>query len=99
MTLQQVIEGKVRQAFVPDHLGLENESHMHAGPALESHFKLVLVASAFNDMSRVKRHQAVYKVLADEMQQFHALALHTFTPKEWAEAQAVPASPLCAGGK
>jgi BolA protein len=50
----------------------------------------------------VKRHQAVYRVLQDELQSggqggsVHALALHLHTPEEWS-AVAVPASPLCAG--
>jgi BolA protein len=32
------------------------------------------------------------------MGEFHALALHTYTPQEWAETGAAPASPTCAGG-
>jgi len=32
------------------------------------------------------------------MGEFHALALHTYTPQEWAEIDGAPASPTCAGG-
>jgi len=32
------------------------------------------------------------------MSEFHALALHTYTPEEWATIDAAPASPTCAGG-
>jgi BolA protein len=32
------------------------------------------------------------------MGEFHALALHTYTPKEWAQVGVAPASPTCAGG-
>jgi BolA protein len=32
------------------------------------------------------------------MGQVHALALHTYTPGEWAEQGAAPASPTCRGG-
>ncbi|NAS94258.1 BolA family transcriptional regulator, partial [Pseudomonas syringae pv. actinidiae] len=32
------------------------------------------------------------------MGEFHALALHTYTPDEWAKTGAAPASPTCAGG-
>jgi BolA protein len=32
------------------------------------------------------------------MGEFHALALHTYTPGEWAQIDAAPASPTCAGG-
>lgn len=97
--MQQRIDDKVRKAFLPAYCHLENESHMHAGPATESHFKLALVSSEFDGLSKVKRHQAVYKVLADEMAQIHALALHLFTPDEWRSSQSVPASPLCQGAK
>lgn len=102
MSIADRIEAKVKQALKPEHMELVNESHLHAGPATESHFKLVMVAKEFQDQSRVKRHQAVYRLLQDEMQSsglggsVHALALHLHTPEEWSGV-VVPASPLCAG--
>lgn len=102
MSIADRIQAKVNLALQPEHVELVNESHMHAGPATDSHFKLVVVAAAFRGQGRVKRHQAVYRVLQDELQSggqggsVHALALHLHTPEEWT-AVAVPASPLCAG--
>ena len=61
-------------------------------------FKAVLVSQQFEGLNRVKRHQKVYATLADLMSEFHALALHTYTPDEWAKIDAAPASPTCAGG-
>lgn len=91
------IESKVQAAFQPQHLELFNESHMHAGPRTDSHFKLVAVAKTFEGLSKVKRHQLVYRLLGEELAgPVHALALHLYTPAEW-ESQAVPASPPCAG--
>lgn len=98
MLLQQQIENKIRGAFDVTFMQMENESHMHSGPAEESHFKLTLVSPAFEDMNKVKRHQAVYKALADEMPLFHALALHTYSPSEWEANPTVVESPLCQGG-
>lgn len=98
MSLQQQIENKISNAFDVTFMQMENESHMHSGPAEESHFKLTLVSPAFEGMNKVKRHQAVYKALADEMPLFHALALHTYSPSEWEESPTVVASPLCQGG-
>ncbi|MEY4643037.1 MAG: hypothetical protein RLZZ227_3031 [Pseudomonadota bacterium] len=90
------IERKVTAALQPQHLELINESHMHAGPRTDSHFKLVVAAAAFTGLNKVKRHQLVYRLLADELGgTVHALALHLYTPAEWGQ-QAVPASPLCA---
>lgn len=38
--MQETIEGRLMQALSPVHLEVINESHMHAGPAKESHFKV-----------------------------------------------------------
>lgn len=81
----------------PDHLSVQDESHMHSR-GLQTHFKAVLVSGQFEGLNRVKRHQKVYATLGDLMSQFHALALHTYTPEEWAQIDAAPASPACAGG-
>ncbi|WP_044407863.1 BolA family protein [Thiomicrospira microaerophila] len=96
MTMQQQIEDQVKQMLTPIYMRVDNESHMHAGPAADSHFKLVLVSPAFEGLARVKRHQCVYKALAAQMTHIHALALHTYSPKEWQDSQTIPTSPLCA---
>lgn len=93
------IEQKVTAALQPLHLEVHNESHMHAGPRTDSHFKLVAVATAFEGLSKVKRHQLVYGLVKEELAgPVHALALHLYTPAEW-QNQAVPASPECAGSR
>ncbi len=95
-----VIQTKIQAALNPELLQLENESDQHSGPPnRETHFKLTLVAPAFEGMLRVKRHQQVYALLADEMAAgVHALALHLYTPAEWAaRAQERPDSPQCRG--
>lgn len=38
--MQGTIEGRLTEALSPVHLEVINESHMHAGPAKESHFKV-----------------------------------------------------------
>lgn len=87
------------QSLAPVHLELVNESHMHSvPPGSESHFKATVVSESFAGLNAVKRHQAVYRSLGDLMQTIHALALHTYTPAEWAERQQAPASPNCMGG-
>lgn len=97
--IQSQIEKAMNETFDLQFMELLNESHMHSGPAPESHFKLTLVSKSFDGVNKVKRQQAVYKALADLMPQFHALALHTFTPDEWmASEKSIPASPKCTGG-
>jgi len=92
------LKEKLAQNCQPEHMELNNESHMHAGPATESHFKLILVSQRFTGLNAVKRHQFIYKLLSEELSgPLHALALHLFTPEEWKQETAVPDSPLCAG--
>lgn len=101
MNTGERIHQKLTASLQPEHFELVNESHMHAGPATESHFKVVLVSAAFANLGRIQRHQQVYRLLQEEMQAtgqgtVHALALHLYTPQEW-ERVTVPQSPLCAG--
>ena len=100
MRLQGQIEAKLRQAFSPDVLEVINESHLHnVPPGAESHFKAVIVSEQFQDRRLVARHRLVNQALASELNQIHALALHTLTPEEYFKrAGAVADSPLCMGG-
>lgn len=84
-------------ALQPTHLDVADESHMHSR-GLETHYKAVVVSALFEDKRALQRHQAVYRALGNQMQQIHALALHTFTPDEWATEVQVPDSPHCRGG-
>jgi len=98
---QQLIEHKLQQTFTPDYLEVINESSQHnVPPDSESHFKVIIVASGFERLGLVKRHQAVYSALAQLMQEgVHALALHTLSPREWqAKNKQVKKSPPCLGG-
>lgn len=101
MSVKQSIEQKLTKNFPVKYLEVENESHMHSVPPnSETHFKVTLVSDGFEGTGKVKRHQAIYKTLAAEMAgDVHALALHLYTPDEWAARQATaPDSPHCLGG-
>lgn len=100
MTMEVMIRNKIEQEFEPQELILLNESHMHAGPAENSHFNLSLVSKQFEGKRRVARHQMVYKVLADELAgEVHAIALHLYTLEEWeAAGHSSQKSPNCQGG-
>jgi BolA protein len=99
--VEQAIYDKLVAEFAPDVVQVTNESFMHSvPPGSESHFKLVLVTDSFETQRPVARHQAIYRLLADELAgPVHALALHTYTCAEWSANQAsAPASPDCLGG-
>ena len=84
MSMQTIIEQKLGGEFEVDYLQVENESHMHnVAPGAESHFKVTIVSNSFDELMLIKRHRMVNQALQQEMQQIHALALHTLTPQEW----------------
>lgn len=96
---QQRLREALSAAFAPTHLEVINESHQHSGPATESHYKVVMASEAFQGLRPVARHQRIYAVTAPEQASgLHALALHVYTPEEWAATGAAPESPLCRGG-
>ncbi|HEX6590738.1 MAG TPA: BolA family protein [Moraxellaceae bacterium] len=95
---QQVIESRLRDAFPLQHLEVLNESHNHSA-GQDTHFKLVVVSAAFAGLRAVARHQKIYALLQDEMGRgLHALAMHLYTPEEWAATGVAPDSPACRGG-
>ena len=48
------------------------------------HFYATIVASAFEGLRLVQRHQKVYAGLGERMkEEIHALSMKTFTPAEW----------------
>ena len=98
---RQRIEYELRQSFTADYIEVIDESSQHnVAQGSESHFKVTIVANEFEQLGLVKRHQAVYSVLSQLMQEgIHALALHTLSPHEWqAGNREVSESPPCLGG-
>lgn len=94
----QIIEQKLA-VFDPVFLKIDNESHMHSGPATDSHFKVTMVSMRFSDIRTVARHQLVYGVLKEELAgPVHALSLHLHAPDEWKPETRIPDSPKCLGG-
>ena len=100
MSVQSEIESILADQFQPIVLEVLNESHMHSVPPnSETHFKVVIVTAAFGGKRKVARHQQVYGALSAQLEgPVHALALHTYTPAEWAEREQAPDSPNCMGG-
>ena|SRR3990167_2775099 len=96
MSRMQRIEELLRQELIPDHLVIKDESYMHNVPVnAESHCKLIAVSEKFNNLSLVARHQIIYNLLQQELQQgLHALSLHLYAPHEWTQA-IIPNSPAC----
>jgi len=88
MKTQDVITEKLRKAFAPISLRVEDESHQHAGhaghrPGGETHYRLYIVSDAFRGKSRLERHRMINAALAGELSGgVHALAIHAAAPGE-----------------
>jgi BolA protein len=88
MTTRETIINKLSEAFVPESLDVQDESHLHEGhaghrPGGESHFRVYIVSDAFKGKSRVERHRLINAALAGELAgSVHALAIHAQAPGE-----------------
>ncbi len=81
------IEALLAERFQPTELRIKDQSHLHAGHEGakdgRGHFDLYLVATEFQGLSQVKRHQLVYSALADMMStDIHALRIRALAPEE-----------------
>jgi BolA protein len=78
---------RLTTSLQPQMLDIEDESHLHVGHAGardgRGHFRVIIVADAFEGLTRVQRHQRIYAALGDLMQtDIHALAVQALTPAE-----------------
>ncbi|CEM28666.1 unnamed protein product [Vitrella brassicaformis CCMP3155] len=63
-----------------DHLGMQEEPHKFAGG--ETHFRIDVTSEMFEGLSRVKRHQLVYKILDEEIKNaIHAISINAQAPE------------------
>lgn len=89
MSVAETMRGKLIAALSPQRLVIKDESHLHAGHAGaraggESHFRVLIVAAAFEGKTPVARQRAVNAALKEELAgPVHALAMKTLTPAEF----------------
>jgi len=88
MTTTDIITNKLREAFAPESLEVNDESHLHEGhaghrPGGETHFRVYIVSQAFQGKSRIERHRLINAALARELAgSVHALAIQAQAPGE-----------------
>jgi BolA protein len=93
MSTRDNITEKLTEAFKPQSLRVEDESHKHEGhaghrPGGETHFRVYIVSEAFRGKGRIDRHRMINAALARELEGgVHALALHASAPGEPGSAQ------------
>ena len=99
--ITQIINEKLTNFFEPTHLEIINESFKHNVPKnSETHFKVVVVSTKFEDMKLIERHRTVNTILKDELKTggVHALSIKAKTPEQWSKNNHVEPSPNCLGG-
>ncbi len=74
------IEAVLTEAFTPDELLVNDQSHLHAGHAGaqdgRGHFEVLIVADAFRGCNRIECHRLIYRALGDLMAtDIHALSI------------------------
>lgn len=77
----QRMELMLQEAFKPEFLDIQDDSHKHAGHAGaregKGHFTVTIVSEAFNGKSAIQKHRMVYQALGDMMtDDIHALAIN-----------------------
>ena len=81
MSIEAQIKQKIMEELKPEHFELINESDKHIGHAGhdgsgDSHFKLIVVSSAFGDCTRIQMHRMVTDILSSLFDEgLHALSL------------------------
>lgn len=86
--MQSRIRDKLIAAFGPASLDVIDESERHRGHGGwrkegETHFRVIMTASGFREMSRLSRQRAVNRILANELETtVHALAMELKAPGE-----------------
>jgi BolA family transcriptional regulator, general stress-responsive regulator len=81
------IRAALTAAFAPQHLVIEDDSHLHAGHAGAAtgrgHFRVEIVAAAFEGQPVLARHRKVYAALGELMDSdIHALSIQARAPGE-----------------
>ncbi|HSP24151.1 MAG TPA: BolA family protein [Saliniramus sp.] len=88
MTMNELIEARLRETLDPIDLSVIDESHLHAGhlgwrEGGETHYRIEVVSPLFSGKSRVDRHRLVNAALNDAFERgLHALAIKAKAPGE-----------------
>jgi BolA protein len=88
MRTTDLITKKLTEAFTPQSLTVEDESHQHEGhaghrPGGQTHFRVYIVSQAFKGKTRIERHRMINQILSDDLAGgVHALAIHAAAPGE-----------------
>ena len=81
------MRSRLSEHLKTDQVDVIDDSHLHAGHAGardgHGHYRVRIIAEAFDGLRPIQRHQLVYRSLGDMMQtDIHALSITALTPGE-----------------
>lgn len=82
------IQEKLEKELAPDFIKLRDDSGKHAGHAgwregELTHLHIVIASQKFKGLSKVKRHQYIYKILSEELDAgLHSISIKAYSPEE-----------------
>lgn len=84
----EIIKTALVTALAADHVEVIDDSALHAGhlgaQGGGGHYRLLVVSSRFDGLSRVAAQRLVFQTLGELMTtDIHALEMRTLTPEQW----------------
>ena len=81
------IRTTLSQSLSPRQIDVTDDSHLHVGHAGardgRGHYRVRIIADAFDGLPAIQRHQLIYRSLGEMMQtDIHALSIAALTPAE-----------------
>lgn len=81
------IRQRIEEALQPEDVSVVDEGHLHIGHEGakdgRGHFRVMVVAEAFEGLSMIQRHRAIYEAMGDLMTtDIHALAIDAYSSNE-----------------
>ena len=92
--VERLITSRVTAALAPTHLEVVNESQPRVQ---ESHFKLLVVAAAFEGVPLLRRHRLVNDAIRGGEPELpcHALSVKALTPEQHSAGGGMHTTPKC----
>ena len=96
-SIKSFITEKLKKAFQPEILLIENESFRHKVPlGSETHFRVLIVSESFASQTPIERQRAIMGLLNEEMKgPIHSLSLRAMTISEYKASDFKFHTPAC----
>lgn len=87
----EIIRSTLEDALDAEHVQIDDDSGLHAGhlgaQGGGGHFRVLVVSSRFEGLTRVAAQRLVYQALGELMTtDIHALEMRTLTPDQWSQS-------------